>query len=148
MFTLTWCHLEIWQETVELAQRHCSGVRLILSRSEHRTLIHMENDEGNQSSLHSSLAECLLGKLPNTVLFFSFSSLLFKGSPIRNTAQSIPVLCCQEWCGRGRSGLAKVATRSEQPQRDKEGLLLSRDICRDTMIPLLDRMGQQEPLGC
>lgn len=81
MFTLTWCHLEIWQETVELAQRHCSGVRLILSRSEHRTLIHMENDGGNQSSLHSSLAECLLGKLPNTVLFFSFSSLLFKGSP-------------------------------------------------------------------
>lgn len=49
---------------------------------------------------------------------------------------------------RGSSGLAKVATRSEQPQRDKEGLLLSRDICRDTMIPLLDRMGQQEPLGC
>lgn len=95
---LTWCHLEIWKEAVELAQRHLSGERLILSRSEHRTLIHMENDGGTKSSLHSSLAACLLGKLPNTVLFFSFSSLLFKGSPIRNRAQGIPVLHCQECC--------------------------------------------------
>lgn len=97
-FTLTWCHLEIWQETVELAQRHLSGVRPILSRSEHGTLIYMENDGGTQSSLHSSLAGCLLGKLPNTGLFFSFSSLLFKGSPIRSTAQSIPAIHCQECC--------------------------------------------------
>lgn len=95
-FTLTWCRLQIWQGTVELAQRHLSDERLILSRSEHRTLIHMENDGGTQNSLHSSLAGCLLGKLPNTVLFFSFSSLLFKDSPIRSTAQSIPVLHCQE----------------------------------------------------